>query len=161
MCVSFRAGVPVDSPVSGTWDNAKNKSMSHSRAARALGGGGKGGGDEADEEDEIDSGSDDDEQRVVPHPLMEDEARETLDFQSDLPSSEQSPPGVSTPVSAGNKGKFKSMMYNVAKRMANTKIVQRAKEKVSSYPLVLTVEVIKLDGVLAVNIPPPLTDTIW
>ena len=39
--------------------------------------------------------------------------------------------------------------------------MQRAAQKVSSYPLVLTVVVKGLEGVLAVNIPPPPTDTIW
>ncbi len=53
------------------------------------------------------------------------------------------------------------MVTRVAKKVVNTKIVRRAAEKVSSYPLVLTVEVNRLDGVLAVNIPPPPTDTVW
>lgn len=50
---------------------------------------------------------------------------------------------------------------NVAKKMATTKIVRRAVEKVSNYSLVLTVEVNRLDGILVVNIPPPPADTIW
>ena len=61
----------------------------------------------------------------------------------------------------GKKDKLKSMVSKITKRVANTKIVQRAAQKVSSYPLVLTVEVRSLDGILAVNIPPPPTDTIW
>ena len=61
----------------------------------------------------------------------------------------------------GKKEKLKSMVSKITKKVANTKIVQRAAQKVSSYPLVLTVEVRRLDGILAVNIPPPPTDTIW
>ena len=53
------------------------------------------------------------------------------------------------------------MVSKITKKVANAKIVQRAAQKVSSYPLVLTVEVKGLDGILAVNIPPPPTDTIW
>ena len=47
------------------------------------------------------------------------------------------------------------MAYN------NSSLVRRAAEKVSSYPLVLTVVVRRLDGVLAIHIPPPPSDTIW
>ena len=54
-----------------------------------------------------------------------------------------------------------NVVTKIGKRVANTKIVRRAAEKVSSYPLVLTVEVNRLDGILAVNVPPPPTDTIW
>ncbi len=54
-----------------------------------------------------------------------------------------------------------SVVTKITKRVANTKFVQRAAEKVSSYPLTLTVEVKQLDGILAVNIPPPPSDTIW
>ena len=61
----------------------------------------------------------------------------------------------------GRREKIKSMVYKISKKVANTKIVQRAAQKVSSYPLVLTVEVKGLEGVLAVNIPPPPTDTVW
>lgn len=68
----------------------------------------------------------------------------------------------------GKEGRFKTMYSfakdratKITKRVANTKIVRRAAEKVSSYPLILTVDVRGLEGVLAVNIPPPPTDTIW
>ena len=54
-----------------------------------------------------------------------------------------------------------NVVTKIGKRVANTKIYRRAAEKVSSYPLVLTVEVKRLDGILAVNVPPPPTDTIW
>ena len=39
--------------------------------------------------------------------------------------------------------------------------MRRAAEKVSKVPLELTVEVKQLKGILAVNIPPPPSDTIW
>ena len=54
-----------------------------------------------------------------------------------------------------------NVVTKIGKRVVNTKIVRKAAEKVASYPLVLTVEVKRLDGVLVVNIPPPQTDTIW
>ncbi len=83
-------------------------------------------------------------------------------FQDLLPSDHT--PSSASPASTkagANKGRIKSMVTRVAKKVVNTKIVRRAAEKVSSYPLVLTVEVNRLDGVLAVNIPPPPTDTVW
>ena len=70
--------------------------------------------------------------------------------------------------SSGKEGRFKSMYSfakagatKITKRVANTKFVRKAAEKVSSYPLTLTVDVRRLEGVLAVNVPPPPTDTIW
>lgn len=71
---------------------------------------------------------------------------------------DSAPPSSST---QQNRGLLKSMVTRVAHRVVNTKLVRRAAEKVSNYPLVLTVEVNRLDGVLAVNIPPPPADTIW
>ena len=53
------------------------------------------------------------------------------------------------------------MVTRITKTMAKSKFVRKAAEKVCSYPLVLTVEVKRLDGILAVNIPPPPADTIW
>ncbi|CAG2215097.1 Testis-expressed protein 2 [Mytilus edulis] len=41
------------------------------------------------------------------------------------------------------------------------KYVKKAMEEVSNTPLVLTVELRFLSGVLAINIPPPPTDRIW
>ena len=60
-----------------------------------------------------------------------------------------------------SSSRLKSVVMRIGKRVANTRIVRKAVEKVSSYPLVLTVVVNRLDGILAVNIPPPTTDTIW
>ena len=54
-----------------------------------------------------------------------------------------------------------NVVTKIGKRVANTKIVRKAAEKAASYPIVLTVEVKRLDGILIVNIPPPQTDTIW
>ena len=73
----------------------------------------------------------------------------------------QEPHDPSGHLTGGRQGKIKSMVYKISKKVASAKIVQRAAQKVSSYPLVLTVVVKGLEGVLAVNIPPPPTDTIW
>ena len=73
----------------------------------------------------------------------------------------QEPHDPSAHLAGGRQGKIKSMVYKISKKVASAKIVQRAAQKVSSYPLVLTVVVKGLEGVLAVNIPPPPTDTIW
>ena len=73
----------------------------------------------------------------------------------------QEPHEPSAHLAGGRQGKIKSMVYKISKKVANAKIVQRAAQKVSSYPLVLTVVVKGLEGVLAINIPPPPTDTIW
>lgn len=150
------------SPLNSSDGTRLKHSMSHSRAARALGG--RGPGEDAMEEEEIDSGSDDEELRVPPNPLMEEDLAEARAIASQI----QQPvtplpdaPSVTAAPLPANKGKIKSMMYSVAKKMAQTRIVQRAAEKVSSYPLVLTVEVMRLDGILAINIPPPSTDTVW
>lgn len=62
-------------------------------------------------------------------------------------------------------GRLKSAVKNfglkVGSKVAKSGFVRRAFDKVSSYPLVLTVVVNRLDGELAINIPPPTTDTIW
>lgn len=62
-------------------------------------------------------------------------------------------------------GKLKSAVKNfglkVGHKVVKSSIVRRALDKASSYPLVLTVVVKRLDGELAINIPPPTTDTIW
>lgn len=56
-------------------------------------------------------------------------------------------------------------MSNITKKVANNRLVRRAAEraveKASNVPLELTVEVRKLKGVVAINIPPPSSDTIW
>ncbi len=59
------------------------------------------------------------------------------------------------------KSAVKRMGRRVGNRVAKTAFVRRAFDKVSNYPLVLTVVVKRLDGELAINIPPPTTDTIW
>ena len=71
------------------------------------------------------------------------------------------PQDHSAHLSGGKRDKIKSMVSRITKKVTSAKIVQKAAQKVSSYPLVLTVVVRGLDGVLAVNIPPPPTDTIW
>ncbi len=67
--------------------------------------------------------------------------------------------------SSSRKEKLKSAVkkigLSVGKKVAKTGIVRKAIEKASSYPLVLTVVVNRLDGVLAINIPPPTTDIVW
>ena len=145
----------MDSPLHGK----SGGSLNHTRAAKALGSGR--GLIKTDEDDEIDSGSDF-EDHQVPHPLMEEalaEAREMASQESEI--SLPLDPSLSGGQMPANKGKFKSMMYSMAKKVTNTKFYQRAVEKFSSYSLVLTVEVMQLDGILAVNIPPPPTDTVW
>ena len=54
-----------------------------------------------------------------------------------------------------------NVVTKIGKRVVNTKIGRKVADKAASYPLVLTVEVKRLDGILIVNIPPPQTDTIW
>ena len=54
-----------------------------------------------------------------------------------------------------------SVMTKLTKTVASTRLVRRAAERVSKVPLELTVEVKKLRGILAVNISPPPSDTIW
>lgn len=158
----YHCSLPMGSPLQAPSSSSKSKHsslLSHTQAARALGGGEE---PSVDPEDDIDSGSDDEEGRYLPNPLMEEDLASTQDIlpqdNPTSPSPAPSTPSLVPPIAG--KG-FKSMVSRMAKKVVNTRIMQRAAEKVSSYPLVLTVEVNRLDGVIAVNIPPPPTDTIW
>lgn len=53
------------------------------------------------------------------------------------------------------------MVSRFQKIAAKSRIVAKAAEKVSSYPLVLTVEVKRLDGLLVINMAPPPSDALW
>lgn len=62
--------------------------------------------------------------------------------------------------------KILNMLEKVAKskwvqKAAETKVVQRAVEKVSNLPIILAVEVARLRGTLAANIPPPPSNRLW
>ncbi|XP_071359808.1 testis-expressed protein 2-like isoform X2 [Trachinotus anak] len=46
-------------------------------------------------------------------------------------------------------------------KATETEFIKKKMEEVSNTPLLLTVEVQELQGILAVNIPPPPTDRIW
>lgn len=55
-------------------------------------------------------------------------------------------------------------------KIAKSKYFQKATEnefirkkiaEVSNMPLILSVEVLELSGILAINVPPPPTDRIW
>eukprot|EP00731_Ephydatia_muelleri_P029086 Em0020g730a len=72
-------------------------------------------------------------------------------------------PGPATPAEYQRKRtRLLGMVSKVAKiAYNNSSLVRKAAERVSSFPLVLTVVVRRLDGVLAINIPPPPSDTIW
>ncbi|XP_028413204.1 testis-expressed protein 2-like [Dendronephthya gigantea] len=65
------------------------------------------------------------------------------------------------------KGKrILNMLEKVAKskwvqKAAETKVVQRAVEKFSNLPIELSVEVVRLRGTLAANIPPPPSNRLW
>lgn len=59
------------------------------------------------------------------------------------------------------RAKLKSVVTRIGKKVASTRLVRKAAERFSSVPLELTVEVKTLRGILAVNIPPPRSDTIW
>jgi valyl-tRNA synthetase len=77
------------------------------------------------------------------------------------------PQQPSSPVQRKKKrgARLRKVVSNITKRVANNRLVRRATEraveKASNIPLELTVEVRKLKGVVAVNIPPPPSDTIW
>lgn len=46
-------------------------------------------------------------------------------------------------------------------KATETEFIKKKMEEVSNTPLLLTVELQELQGMLAVNIPPPPTDRIW
>lgn len=50
---------------------------------------------------------------------------------------------------------------NYFQRAAENKYIKKAMTEVSNTPLILTVEMQKLSGTLAINIPPPPTDRLW
>jgi len=110
-----------------------------------------------DPQEEIDSGSDD-EGASLSQSVEEAATQAAAQAQVDLESDPHSPVPDHT---HSRRRALMNVVTKIGKRVANTKIVRRAAEKVSSYPLVLTVEVNRLDGILAVNVPPPPTDTIW
>ena len=58
-------------------------------------------------------------------------------------------------------GKIRSYMNSAWRAAANSRLGKRVTEKVLSYPLVLSVEVRRLDGPVVINIPPPPSDSIW
>lgn len=53
------------------------------------------------------------------------------------------------------------MVSKLQHMAVKSKMIQRAAEKVSKQPMVLTVRVKSLDGYLAVNMAPPPSDTLW
>ena len=66
---------------------------------------------------------------------------------------------------AAHQGPKEKLLTNVVSRLqkiaAKSRFVAKAAEKMSSYPLVLTVEVNKLDGLLVINMAPPPSDALW
>ena len=53
------------------------------------------------------------------------------------------------------------MVSRLQKIATKSRIVARAAEKVSSYPLILSVEVKSLNGFLVLNMAPPPSDALW
>lgn len=82
----------------------------------------------------------------------------TLHHSSTGPTSH---PPASTHKKKERGARLMSVMTKLTKTVASTRLVRRAAERVSKVPLELTVEVKKLRGILAVNIGPPPSDTIW
>lgn len=89
---------------------------------------------------------------------------EVFGIQALSPMPSPPPPQANVPLTNKKKerrAKLKSVVTKITKKVASTRLVRRAAERVSSVPLELTVEVKTLRGILAVNIPPPPSDTIW
>ena len=66
---------------------------------------------------------------------------------------------------SGPKGRKEKILTNMVSRLqkiaTKSKIVAKAAEKVSSYPLILSVEVKSLNGFLVLNMAPPPSDALW
>ena len=82
------------------------------------------------------------------------------------PTSEQENQGWAAKVKNSKGKKILNMLEKVAKskwvqKAAETKVVQRAVEKFSNLPIELSVEVVRLNGTLAANIPPPPSNRLW
>lgn len=85
---------------------------------------------------------------------------------SSEPSAEQENQGWAGKVKNPKGKKILNMLEKVAKskwvqKAAESKVVQRAVEKFSNLPIVLAVEVVRLRGTLAANIPPPPSNRLW
>ena len=85
---------------------------------------------------------------------------------SSSPTSEQENQGWAGKVKNPKGKKILNMLEKVAKskwvqKAAETKVVQRAVEKFSNLPIELSVEVVRLRGTLAANIPPPPSNRLW
>lgn len=141
------------------------------------------------EEDEISSGSDEEsnnsltksleeklpveleEQGIVIHP--EDSLSSVSSTSSTLSSTSSTNTSssasvvnenTSSPIQAptGRKEKIlNNMVSRLQKIAAKSRLIAKAAEKVSSYPLILSVEVKRLDGYLVVNMAPPPSDAFW
>ena len=72
---------------------------------------------------------------------------------------------TTTDSTTGPKGRKEKILTNMVSRLqkiaTKSKIVAKAAEKVSSYPLILSVEVKSLNGFLVLNMAPPPSDALW
>ena len=95
------------------------------------------------------------------------------DFSVSLSSSNSS---TTLPISSSNqvdgpgqtmepRGRNEKILNNIVSRLqkmaAKSKLVAKAAEKVSSYPMILSVEIKSLSGFLVVNMAPPPSDALW
>ncbi|XP_071129956.1 testis-expressed protein 2-like isoform X2 [Mytilus edulis] len=90
----------------------------------------------------------------------EDSAESSTDEEEEVVASQGSEE------SGGGKRRFMRYLKKITdskyfQSATEMKYVKKAMEEVSNTPLVLTVELRFLSGVLAINIPPPPTDRIW
>ena len=93
------------------------------------------------------------------HAINEDELSDS-DSEEPFNLIKADQPKVGSP-GTKKSGKLRSYMNSAWRVATNTKFGKRVTEKVLSYPLILSVEVRRLDGPLVVNIPPPPSDSIW
>ena len=128
------------------WDDAR-MSFADDRSPSVSSEGSASGGENANSDNEVDA------------------ARRSL-TSSASPTSEQENQGWAGKVKNSKGKKILNMLEKVAKskwvqKAAETKVVQRAVEKFSNLPIELSVEVVRLSGTLAANIPPPPSNRLW
>ena len=58
-------------------------------------------------------------------------------------------------------GRLKNYVSTAVKAAANTRLGRQVTDKMATYPLILKVKVMRLEGPPVINIPPPPSDSIW
>ena len=76
-------------------------------------------------------------------------------------SSEPLPPPDSSAEATDTADPMSSFMSSIIGHVLESVVVQQLKDKVSSIPVGLLINVEAFEGIITVNVPPPPTNVIW